>query len=93
MGRRNRETVMPIPFQCPECGTQGSANDFFAGRKGKCRCGNTLDFTAAVTVPDLLVGRMENGKIVDKRTGLDRRVEDTPGFTPERRSGKDRRDS
>ena len=83
---------MPIPFQCPDCGLEGNANDFFACRTGKCRCGKVLDFTGAVPIPNIDVGRRANGNIVDKRTGLDRRVKDTPGFSPDRRKSGDRRD-
>ncbi len=82
---------MPIPFKCPACAIEGNANDWFAGRRARCSCGNILDFKNAAPQSDLPVGKTEEGKVVDKRTGLDRRTEkrDVP---TDRRSGTDRRD-
>ncbi|MHC4608130.1 MAG: hypothetical protein ACYTAF_14565 [Planctomycetota bacterium] len=84
---------MPIAYTCQKCGIQGNANDFFAGRKGRCSCGSILDFTRSVPDPSLPLGRKEGGKITDKRTGLDRRLGEGPFTGPNRRKGGDRRRS
>ena len=83
---------MPIPFECTMCGLKGNANDFFAGRRGTCSCGNLLDFTDAQPDTALAVGRIGNGGITDKRTGLDRRVEQR-SFEGQNRRENDRRTS
>ena len=83
---------MPIPFECTMCGLKGNANDFFVGRRGTCSCGNILDFIDAEPVTALAVGKIENGSVTDKRTGVDRRVEQR-SFEGSDRRGDDRRTS
>lgn len=39
---------MPIQYRCPHCGTQGSADEQYAGQSGPCaHCGQTLTIPAA----------------------------------------------
>mgnify|MGYP007030175271 CR=1 FL=1 len=87
-GPQRREEGAPALKKCltsgERCGKDGGRRDEgvgLPGSKGKGVKGAMLQRYAAVGVPD-------NG---GRRTGVDRRRVFTPGFYPDRRSGRDRR--
>jgi hypothetical protein len=83
---------MKILFECQYCGIRGRVDKSLEGKKARCKCGEVVVVKDISPKEEKKVPDQHND-LTEKRSGLDRRVENKPIDPPDKRTCEDRRTS